>query len=75
LADLPGDPHYMPGAWVPHITLGSAADPAAALAVLTPAWRGPIQGRFTHADLVRFRPVDILRRIPLAGDSAVEQGA
>lgn len=75
LAGLPGDPHYAPNAWVPHITLGSATDPAAALAVLGPAWRGPIQARFTHADLVRFRPVDILRRIPLSKDTAVEHGA
>jgi 2'-5' RNA ligase len=75
LADLPCDPHYAPGAWVPHVTLGSAADPAAALAVLAPSWRGPIAARFTHADLVRFRPVDILCRIALAGDPEGERGA
>jgi 2'-5' RNA ligase len=75
LADLPGDPHYLPSDWVPHVTLGSAADPAAALAVLTPLWRGPIAARFTHADLVRFRPVDILRRIRLVGNPEVEHGA
>lgn len=73
LAALSGDPHYTPQAWVPHITLGSAADPAAALAVLTPLWCGPVAAQFTHADLVRFRPVDILRRIPLVGDREVER--
>jgi 2'-5' RNA ligase len=59
------EPHYRRGAWVPHVTLGSTESPAAALKVLLPHWHGPITGRFTRADLLRFRPVNILRGIPL----------
>jgi hypothetical protein len=66
LPDVACDPHYRPGAWVPHVTLGSAVSPANALAALAPLWTGPIAGQFTQVEFLRFRPVDILRSIPLA---------
>jgi 2'-5' RNA ligase len=69
------DPHYRPGTWVPHVTLGSAASPAAALAVLAPLWQRPITGRFTHAELLRFRPVDILHSVALATAQSEERPA
>jgi 2'-5' RNA ligase len=69
LAALPGldcDRHYRAGAWVPHVTLAAAASsPARALEVLTPLWRGPVPGLLDRLDLVRFRPVEVLRSHPL----------
>ena len=47
--------------------------PGAALAALAPLWTGPIDGVFTHAELLRFRPVDILRSIALAADVSGER--
>jgi 2'-5' RNA ligase len=67
------DPHYRPGAWVPHVTLGSTMSVAAALAALLPLWKGPIAGHFTQVELLRFRPVGILRSIPLTA-SPIEEG-
>jgi 2'-5' RNA ligase len=68
-AAIPGltsDPHYEPGVWVPHVTLVTISDLAAAFAVLEPLWPGSIAGHFAHAELVRFPPVDVLRHIPLS---------
>ncbi len=67
LADQPGDPHYRPGAWVPHVTLakgGPTGDPGwmgralDTLAPLAPALR---PARAECLDLVHFRPVTVLQ--------------
>lgn len=61
LSGFPGDPHYRPDAWVPHITLSAAADPlAAALSALMPAWARPITGTLNRLDIVRFSPVAVI---------------
>jgi 2'-5' RNA ligase len=61
LPDLPVHPHYRPGIWMPHITLtGAVTDPGRALAALLPHWR-PVTGMLVRSDLVRFRPVQVLR--------------
>jgi 2'-5' RNA ligase len=62
LAPNPIDPHYRPGAWVPHITLSQGVrrvGPAVEAALSF--WSGPIRGWADKVDLVRFRPVEILR--------------
>jgi len=33
--------------------------------VLAPLWRGPVSGRLDRLELVRFRPVEALRSLPL----------
>lgn len=76
-AALPGMdcyPHYRPGHWVPHATLGQTASAARAVEVLLPLWPGPMRGRLDRLELVRFRPVEVLRSLalraaPLAGRS------
>jgi len=69
---LPGlacDPHYQPGAWVPHITLakgGPVGEPGwmgRALDRLVPLWPGPWRGRAGRLDLVHFRPVTVLQSL------------
>ncbi|MBR0679569.1 2'-5' RNA ligase family protein [Roseomonas eburnea] len=71
LADLPCDPHYRPGAWVPHVTLakgGAAGDPGwmgRAFDCLAPLWPGVVPARADCLDLVRFRPVAVLACHPL----------
>ncbi len=65
---VPGAPcheHYRPGRWVPHVTLGQTDAPGRALEVLAPLWRGARTGRLHALDLVRFRPVVLLRNLPL----------
>lgn len=60
LPGLPIHPHYRPNAWMPHVTLtGAIPNPASALRALLPQWR-PIHARLVQADLVRFRPVEVL---------------
>jgi 2'-5' RNA ligase len=55
------DPHYHPGAWVPHVTLSQGAQSVAhAIEVASSVWPGPIRGCGDRVDLVRFRPVEIL---------------
>jgi len=62
LPNLQVHPHYVPGLWVPHVTLsGALPDPAKALAALTPLWR-PVTGFLSRVELVRFRPVEVLKR-------------
>ncbi|MBW6400206.1 2'-5' RNA ligase family protein [Roseomonas sp. HJA6] len=69
LSDLPGDPHYRPGAWVPHITLakGGPATEAGwmgqAFGYLAPLWSGLRPGRADRLELVHFRPVAVLRSL------------
>jgi hypothetical protein len=66
MSDLPVHPHYQPGAWVPHVTLtGAMTDPGRALTALLPHWR-PVTGLLVRADLLRFRPVQVLRTHALA---------
>ena len=69
LSDLPCDPHYRPGAWVPHVTLAKGG-PAAeagwmgrALDHLAPLWSGLRPGRAERLELVHFRPVAVLRSL------------
>lgn len=53
------DPHYRPGAWVPHVTL--ARDVAGRLLdTVTAGWDGPVTGRLDRLELVRFHPVEVL---------------
>jgi 2'-5' RNA ligase len=78
LGDLPRDSHYCPGAWVPHVTLakgapagtpgwaGRALDLLAPL--LPPDWRTVAE----RLDLVRFRPVAVLRSHALPDGLAPE---
>jgi 2'-5' RNA ligase len=67
LSNLAVHPHYRPQAWVPHVTLsGAVPDAAPALAVLLPRWR-PVTGVLDRADLVRFRPVEVLASHALPG--------
>ena len=63
--EAPCHGHYRPGHWVPHVMLGQAEAPGRALEVLTPLWRGALPGRLHGLDLVRFRPVVVLRSLPL----------
>lgn len=64
LAPLPVDPLDLPGAWMPHVTLGRSAAAAAA------AWAGPIEGRLDRLEIVRFPPPEVLwtGALPLAAD-------
>lgn len=60
------DPHYRPGAWVPHVTLSQGVRTiAAAIEAVSSVWCGPIQGHAAQVDLVRFHPVEILSSAPL----------
>lgn len=71
LSGLPCDPHYRPGAWVPHITLakgGAAGEPGwmgRALDCLAPLWSGLRPGHAAFLDLVHFRPVTVLHSLAL----------
>ena len=57
--------HHRPGHWVPHVTLGHAEAPGRAVELLAPLWRGPLCGRLDRLELVRFRPVSVLRSLSL----------
>ena len=63
LASLPVHPHYHPDAWVPHVTLSQEGLSSAAqgIEIVTSMWKGPINVRVERIELVRFRPVQILR--------------
>ena len=61
LVPNPIDPHYCPGAWVPHVTLSQGTRSVArAVEVASSVWRGPIRGWADRIDLVRFHLVKIL---------------
>jgi 2'-5' RNA ligase len=61
LPGVPVHPHYRPGSWVPHVTLsGALADPGRALAALIPRWQ-PARLLLSRLELVRFRPVEVLK--------------
>jgi 2'-5' RNA ligase len=80
LADLPGDPHYRPGAWVPHVTLakgGAAAEPGwmgRALDCLAPFWPAVLPAAPDRVELVKFRPVTVLADFPINGGLALPAG-
>jgi 2'-5' RNA ligase len=57
--------HFVPGHWVPHVTLGRTGAIGRAMEVLAPRWPGPLAGRLDRLELVRFRPVTVLRSLPL----------
>ena len=62
------DPHYQPGAWVPHVTLGQQgrSSPAMRLVeVAASSWLGSISGEANRVDFVRFPPVTVLRSVAL----------
>jgi len=62
-------PHYAPDTWVPHCTLAQDLDDPGALArARSVAERMPLPviGRLERAELVRFRPVQLLSAAPLA---------
>ncbi|WP_158931244.1 2'-5' RNA ligase family protein [Acidisphaera sp. S103] len=66
LPDLSIHPHYQPEAWTPHVTLtGALPDPGPALKTLLTHWQ-PVTGTLVQADLVRFRPVEMLQSRSLA---------
>jgi 2'-5' RNA ligase len=59
VAVLPaGHPHYRPGSWVPHVTLGRAPS-AAAIAALDAVWQ-PFSGTLDRVEIVHFAPVEIV---------------
>ncbi|CAA9226745.1 MAG: hypothetical protein AVDCRST_MAG04-906 [uncultured Acetobacteraceae bacterium] len=62
--DTPCHPHYQPGRWMPHVTLGQTDAPGRGLEVLAPLWREARPGRLDRLELVRFRPVSVLRSLP-----------
>jgi 2'-5' RNA ligase len=71
VSDLPSDPHYRAGVWVPHVTLakgGGAGGPGwtgRALDCLAPLWSGLRPGHAASIDLVHFRPVTVMQAWPL----------
>lgn len=77
LSELPCDPHYRAGAWVPHITLAKSS-PAnhpgwmgQAIDHLAPLWSGLRPGRMERLELVHFRPVTVLQSLVMAPGLAV----
>lgn len=72
LAAFPVHAHYQPGAWVPHVTLSKDGGAPASRIVeaATAAWDGPISGWLDRLELVRFRPVEILRSVALQAAGA-----
>ena len=80
LAHLPRDPHYRPGAWVPHVTLakgGAVGEPGwvgRALDCLAPCWPDLRPARPESVELVKFRPVSVLASLPLHGGLALPAG-
>jgi len=66
------DPHYRPGAWVPHLTLSRGTRSVArAIDVASSLWGGPIKGWADRVDLVQFDPVDVVRSKTLRPSCAV----
>jgi len=63
LAPLPVDPHYRPGFWMPHVTLSQEgmSSTARMIEIASSVWHGPISAYLKRIELVRFRPVKVLR--------------
>jgi hypothetical protein len=61
-------PHYLPGAWVAHVTLAkdlrSRDAVRAALSAVSEDWT-PFDGLLDRADMIYFRPVRLLRQAAL----------
>jgi 2'-5' RNA ligase len=56
------DRHYLPGRWIPHVTLAEGLDWARALeaiATILPVF-SPIEGRLDRIEIVRFPPVTVI---------------
>jgi 2'-5' RNA ligase len=68
LSPFPVHPHYQPGGWLPHVTLSEKGQPSAARAIeiVTSLWNGPVSARMERVELVRFRPVEMLRSEPFS---------
>jgi hypothetical protein len=61
LRTFPCERHYLPGNWMPHITLTSAATSASrAMEVLTPLWKGAMLANLDRLELVSFHPFQVL---------------
>jgi 2'-5' RNA ligase len=61
LRTFPCERHYLPGNWMPHVTLTSAATSASrAMEVLTPLWKGALSANLNRLELVSFHPVQVL---------------
>ena len=56
-------PHYRPGAWVPHVTLSEQGPSPVGQVVelVASVWEGPINVCLERVELVRFKPVEVLR--------------
>jgi 2'-5' RNA ligase len=55
-------PHYRPEYWVPHVTLSQEGPSSArAIEILTSIWDRPVTAHLQRVELVRFRPVTVLR--------------
>jgi 2'-5' RNA ligase len=56
-------PHYLPGAWMPHVTLSQPTSISLVRVVkeALSAWRGPIEGEANRVEFVQFHPVKLLR--------------
>lgn len=63
LGDLPIDPLYGPGHWVPHLSVGRTDMDrrGAVIDVLASLWEGPIIGFANRLELATFYPVNVLR--------------
>jgi 2'-5' RNA ligase len=63
------DPHYRPGNWMPHVTLGEDLTPAALATAYdrTASDWEPFTATLEQVDLVRFRPVSLLWHARLPG--------
>jgi hypothetical protein len=51
------EPHYRPGAWVPHVTLSEGHH--ASLDAVLPLWRGPMNVRLDRVEVVRAPPAEV----------------
>ena len=69
-------PHYRPGAWVPHCTLGRRVEESRRGEALAFARGGlaPVEVLFDRADAVRFPPVTVLEECGLAPQNQSEAG-
>ena len=63
------DPHYRPGAWVPHATLGNqiATDREPEARAFAASWGGPVDVTFDRLEIVSFPPVRIDGSVALSG--------
>jgi 2'-5' RNA ligase len=69
-------PHYLPGAWVPHVTLARRhrCELPRVVDDLLLAWREPIRGTADRVDLVAFPPAKVLRSVALPPPDSSSSG-